>query len=393
MELRKFRAEDLAPLAKMGMLSFGGSVADWEGYYDPEKNPRMDHEWIHVIEEDGEPRASATVLPLEIYVDGEPVPMGGVAAVKTHPAYRRRGYAGKLMRALLGDLRERGVHLSMLWPFAHSFYRAHGWELAGETIAYTLKPTDLSTSPEQTNIRAYRDEDLPQLMALLEDREKRHSCSVRRTEEAWRKRALTGRESQTAVYDRSGKIDGYMIYRMSDWKEGPESSRDLGVSEMIAATREARDGLVSFLAAQDPSVFGIRHWTSHGEPLHPYLTSSYVKAEVSPEFMLRLVDVEGALGHLHRRIDSPLVLEVSDDVIPENGGEYTVWNGEVLRGAEAEERVSLDVRQFAQLYAGYLPAKRLAEHDLVTPESPRALELLEAFFPVGDPWVSGPDHF
>jgi predicted acetyltransferase len=99
------------------------------------------------------------------------------------------------------------------------------------------------------------------------------------------------------------------------------------------------------------------------------------------------------LSYLSRTPEAPLVLEVSDDVIPENAGSYTVRDGEVVRGEEAEARVSLDVRQLAQLYAGYLPAGQLARHGLVKPGSPEALELLGALFPVDDPWVYPPDHF
>jgi predicted acetyltransferase len=109
--------------------------------------------------------------------------------------------------------------------------------------------------------------------------------------------------------------------------------------------------------------------------------------------MLRLVDVESALNYLNRIPETPLVLEVSDDAIPENAGSYTVGDGKVVRGEEAEARASLDVRQLAQLYAGYLPAGQLARHGLVKPGSPEALELLEALFPVDDPWVYSPDHF
>jgi predicted acetyltransferase len=109
------------------------------------------------------------------------------------------------------------------------------------------------------------------------------------------------------------------------------------------------------------------------------------------------VSVEGALGYLNRAVEAPLVLEVSDDVIPENAGEYTVGDGGAVRGAargaEVAERVSLDVRQLARLYAGYLPARQLARHGLVEPNSERALELLETLFPVGDPWLFEPDHF
>jgi predicted acetyltransferase len=109
--------------------------------------------------------------------------------------------------------------------------------------------------------------------------------------------------------------------------------------------------------------------------------------------MLRLVDVEGALGYLERAPEMPLVLDISDDVIPENAGEYTVAKGKVVRGAEAAESISLDVRQLAQLYAGYLPARDLARHGLIQASSSGALDLLESLFPQGDPWLYAPDHF
>jgi predicted acetyltransferase len=390
LETRRYGVGDLGPLARMGMLAFGGSVGDWEKYYV--ESPRVDLELVYVLEEEGEVRASATVLPLEVFVDGGAAPMGGIAAVATHPAYRRRGYAGELMRACLWGMRERGLHLSMLNPFAHAFYRAYGWELAGEAIAYTLKPTDLPTSSEQRRVRAYEEEDLPRVMALLEEAASGYSCGVRRGEGRWRE-VLARQDWGAAVYEREGRLEGYILYRMSDWREDREPHRTLAVKELVWDTKEAREAMISFLAAQDPLVFEIKHSTPRGEPLHPYLRSSYVKAEIEPEFMLRLVDVEGALDLLDRAPTEPLVLEVSDDVIEENAGEYTIGNGEVARGAEAETRVSLDVRRLAQLYAGYLPTGQLARHGLVEAGSPKALELLEALFPVGDPWVYPTDHF
>ena len=147
------------------------------------------------------------------------------------------------------------------------------------------------------------------------------------------------------------------------------------------------------MAGLDPLVYGIKLFTPRGEPLHPYLKSSHVNAKIEPDQMLRLVDVETALGYLERTPEAPLVLDVKDDVIPENAGEYTVADGKVVRGAEAEQSVSLDVRQLAQLYAGYLPARDLARHGLIDASSPEALDLLDSLFPAGDPWLSGPDHF
>ena len=392
MELREYREGDLDELMRLGVAAFGGSVSDWEGHFLPDKNSRLDPERVYVMEDDGEVRASVTVLPLESFVDGEPRPMGGIAAVMAHPAYRRRGYAGDLMRAALRDMREREVSLSLLAPFAHAFYRSFGYELATEAIEYRLKPSDLSTSPEQRYLRAYREGDLPSLMSLLEEEAKRHPLCVRRSERHWRS-SLSRKDREVAVYGRKGDVEGYVLYKMSGWEENGDPQRTLSVQEMVAATPRAREALISFMAGLDPMTYGIKLYTPRGEPLHPYLKSSYVTAKVEPDQMLRLVGVEGALGYLNRAAEAPLVLEVSDDGVPENVGEYTLGVGEVVRGAEAAERVSLDVRQLARLYAGYLPARQLARYGLVEPGSERALELLETLFPVGDPWLFEPDHF
>ena len=378
-------------LARVGVAAFGGSASDWEENFDTSLNARLDLEQIYVIEEDGEARASTTVLPLESYVEGEPRPMGGISAVMVHPAYRRRGYAGELMRAVLRDMRERSVSLSLLSPFAHAFYRMFGFELATEAIEYRLKPSDLPTSPEQTHLRAHQDKDLSSLMDLFEAEAKEHRLCVRRSEGHWKK-SLSKKGTDVAVYERNGEVEGYIIYKISGWQDR-DPRRTLSVEEIVAATLRAREALFSFMAGLDPLVYSIKLYTPRGGPLHPYLRSSYVDAKIEPDQMLRLVDVEAALGYLERMPESPLVLDLSDDVIPENSGEYTVADGQVARGAEAGESVSLDVRQLAQLYAGYLPARDLARHGLLRASSPKAMDLLETLFPLGDPWLSGPDHF
>lgn len=393
--IRVYREGDLGALLRAHQtLREGAAHQEW--YYL--ENPRMDLGQVYVADTAGEVRSTARVVPLEVYVDGGVVPIGGIATVATHPAYRRRGLAGSLTRHILYELRERGVHLSLLHPFAHAFYRRYGFELATEGIEYTLKPTDLPTSSEQDHARAYTAEDLPEIMALQDEEVAVHPCCVRRSEEWWRLALdLEGKKAAgyghwAAVFERGGRIEGYVLYCHRDSKDGGPP-RLLRVSELVAGCPEARRGLLSFLAAHDPLDFAIRYEAPRGEPLHPYLESSYVEARVEPGFMLRLVDVEGALGLLSRETESPLVLEVADDAIPENAGDYTVGGGAVIRGAEAGERVSLDVRQLAQLYAGYLPVRELARYGLVHPTSSRALELLEALFPRADPWLFPIDHF
>lgn len=392
MELRVYREEDRGAVARVAAMALGGRVEYWEEeYYASEKNPRLDPKQVYVLEEDREIRATAAVLPLEVFFEGKTVPMGGIAAVATHAAYRRRGYASELLCAALREMRERGVHLSMLHPFAHAYYRRYGWELATEAISYNLKPSDLPTSPNQKCVRTYQDEDFPKMMTLLEEEGSRHHLFVRRDEGRWRQIFARG-EQEVAVYDAQGRVEGYLLYK----QEGDGSTRTLTLSELVAKTPEGREALISFAAAFDPLVFGIKYSVPRGEPLHPYLPNSFVDARIKPEFMLRLVSVEGSLrllGCRSKALHVPLVLEVEDDTILENAAKYTVGDSDVVRGAEAEDQVALDVRQLAQLYAGYLPARQLARRGLVRPNSVKALELLEMLFPTSDPYVSPPDDF
>lgn len=392
MKLRGYREEDRGVVARVAAAAFGGSVEYWEEYYDPEKNPRLDPEQVYVVEEDGEVRATVAVLPLEVFLGRRTVPMGGMAALATHAAYRRRGYAGELMQAALRGMRERNVHLSMLHPFAHSYYRRYGWELASEAINYDLKPTELLTSPAQKLVRAYRDKDLPQMMTLLEEEASKHPLFLRRGEGRWQQIFARG-EQEAAVYEVGGCVEGYLLYKQT---EGDSPPRTLVLSELVATTPEARRALISFAAAFDPTAFAVKYSVPRGEPLHPHLPNSFVNIRINPGFMLRVVSVKGVLELLACRsevLGTPLVLEVEDDVIAENAGEYVIGGDGTIRDTEAEERVALDVRQLAQLYAGYLSTRQLAHQDKLRPNSAKALALLERYFPPSDPYVSPPDYF
>lgn len=395
--IRKYRSGDLEALLRVHQVS--GEEALHQSWYYLE-NPRVDLDLVYVIEAAGEARSTARIVPLQLYVDGKVVPVGGIATVATHPAYRRRGLAGRLTRHALYELRGRGVHLSLLHPFDPAFYRRYGFELATEGLSYTLKLADLPASSEQHRVRGYSGGDLPEMMALQDEEAALHPCCVRRSESWWRLALdLSGEKAadyghRAAVYEREGRLEGYVLYRHSEAGRDRAPRRVLHVPELLTRTPEARSGLHSFLAAHAPLASELEYEASRADPLHPFLDTALPEARAEPGFMLRLVDVEGALGLLEREIEAPLSLEVSDDTIPENRGEYTVGTtGEVLGGASSAERVALDVRQLARLYAGSVSASQLARHGLVLPGSAKALELLEALFPRADPWIFPIDSF
>ena len=50
MVLRGYREEDRRAAACLAAGALDGSVEGWENHYDPEKNPRLDPEQVHVLE-------------------------------------------------------------------------------------------------------------------------------------------------------------------------------------------------------------------------------------------------------------------------------------------------------------------------------------------------------
>jgi aminoglycoside 2'-N-acetyltransferase I len=79
-----------------------------------------------LIEEDGLPVSHACVVERELHADGHPLRTGYVEAVATAPAFRRRGYATAVMRAV-GEHVDRSYELGALGTGLLDFYRRLGW--------------------------------------------------------------------------------------------------------------------------------------------------------------------------------------------------------------------------------------------------------------------------
>ncbi len=88
-----------------------------------------------VLELDGEIVSHVGTHPMEIVVGPARVRCGGIGAVATVPAFRGRGYMGRLLEDAIVRMRDKGMPLSALWGDQQR-YGSFGWEKCG--IAYTL---------------------------------------------------------------------------------------------------------------------------------------------------------------------------------------------------------------------------------------------------------------
>ncbi len=86
-----------------------------------------------------------------------------VEAVATHPDYRRRGFAGAIMRKILEQIQDYDI--AGLAPFSVAYYARLGWEVWRGSL-FERKDGELSQSPASERVMIYR---LPQTPALILD--------------------------------------------------------------------------------------------------------------------------------------------------------------------------------------------------------------------------------
>jgi predicted acetyltransferase len=327
----------------------------------------------YVLLDEGEIVASLRVYDFNLLINGSPVPMGGVSAVACLPEHRRKGYVGQLLRYALERMRENGQPLSALHTPHPSLYSRYGWMVAAAQLKTTFNPKDVAlqaSAPPTGRARRLTEEDWPLLESVHRSHTKgRTGWHVR--SERWWKEAVFRRlyDDKRTVLDvaawenGAGETSGYVVYKETGWEgAGPPPSRPISVRELIALDKDAYLGLLRYVLSHD--LMDEVMWnTSVDEPLSAVLEDTdrrLVKREYMDGFMLRVVDVEKAVGARPAGSTSPegtFTLAISDASAPWNTGTWTIESaGGRLSASKAQGAadITTDAATFAAIYDGFL---------------------------------------
>ena len=137
--------------------------AEWPRIYCPENL-----ENLRMIRADGRIVSSAAIYPHEVRFGDARLRVGGITGVATDAAYRRRGYATRLMHACIDRMAELGCHLSLLGSGVPSWYRKLGWEYAGVERSYRFNRGNRRLLPTDSSLemRPAQDADFETLAAI-----------------------------------------------------------------------------------------------------------------------------------------------------------------------------------------------------------------------------------
>lgn len=321
---------------------------------------------------------------------GKWVAMGGVGGVGTRTDRQGRGYAGMLLNASLGAMRNAGFPVSILFPFSFRYYRKFGWELGATGYDFdALTPADFVPFPEYSLVEAASAADFAAMTRCYNEFAALHNGMVQRTATTMRGKLASWAEARGQLYVvRDGSaVTGWFVQRPQH--EG--HSANVRIPEMIFLTSGARRALMGFLSRSPALVKSISFSCPHMPGILEEFSEPRVSMRLTPLYQIRLVDVEKALAA--RGYAGPageVVIEVTDDCAEWNCGTWAlaVRDGtpKVRRSTRSPD-ISFDQRQLAQLYSGHLPPDELSRRDGVTVHRPVAVETLRGWFDPRPPYI------
>ncbi|AUB66847.1 GNAT family N-acetyltransferase [Bacillus cereus] len=334
---------------------------------------------IYGIMEGEDLAAKLHLIPFHIYIGKEKFKMGGVAGVATYPEYRRSGYVKELLQYSLQTMKKDGYTVSMLHPFAVSFYRKYGWELCANLVTCHMTKSDL-VMKKQVNgtVKRFNKENHPEEVEKLYEAFAERFSGMLVREKNWWFQAVYDDLTLAIYYDENKKAAGYMLYKIENYK--------MTVEEFVPLHNEARNGLWNFICQHDSMIKELEMTVSENEPLLYSLQEPRVKTEIKPYFMGRIVDVEQFLKQYElswNNVQQEVILHITDAFAPWNNVSVRLANHEItiMKEETINKGIKLDINALSTIMFGYKRPLELNELEFIS-GSEEEIQAFENIVPV-----------
>ncbi len=336
-----------------------------------------------------------TLVPGVFALGNARIPLAGIAGVATHEDYRRRGYAGALLRDTIKLMYDKQVPLSMLYPFSPRYYRKFGWEIASVEWWCEIPSHLLLPCSESRFVRPYREGDLPHLNRLHDIYLHNTPGGFEREPARWQ--WIMRQKYQCVVADFHGTVEGYLIYDVQSARNRVE------VREIIFITSRAQRALLGYLSSGNLAdkigvvapVYHAQHWSTWITDIEDDLLRD-ARGGLRPTYMLRIVHLPALIEHLRphwRSWQGAIRLVVEDSFIP-GGKQQALLTGEDSnKPIKTTEWARGNVQTWSQIVGGYLAPSEAYSAGLIALSHAHVAETLDDLFPKYYPFTTIAERF
>jgi len=361
----------------------------------------LPHDRMHAAFDGDTIVGGAGAFPFELTVPGAQLPCAGVTVVGVLPTHRRQGILGRMMRAQLDDIRDRGEPIAALWASEETIYTRYGYGLASQDVMVTASRVHAELQPGLHRVGTTRlvghDEALATFPRIYDRARSRTVGFISRSNDWWDRRRLDDRpdsrrgagELNRLLLEIDGRPAGYALYRIKLEFEDVTNKSQVRVSEAVGDSWVALRELWRVLLSID--------WTGSIECFtlpadHPLFLlvrrPNQLGWKVFDGLWLRFVDIGTALSARSLASDGRVTFEVTGDpMFPDNAGTWTLEPGSARRSSRRAD-VRLDVQALASAYMGGFSFAELMRAGRVEEVARGGIARADALFRVDQkPWT------
>ena len=354
---------------------------------------------------DGERIAGvAAAFSLRLTVPGAVIPAAGVTWVSVLPTHRRRGILRSLMLRQLADIRARGEAVAVLFASESGIYGRYGYGQASLMASHTFRRGEGTLRPdapagEPLWLRIADPGAVRPELAKIHDMVLPSRPGMFARDDAWWDHRLYDPPNRRGgatplrcvlAEDASGPR-GYGVYSATEpsWGEDGLPDGTLTIREVLAADPAASAAVWRDLLNRDlAGEVHVRNRPPDDPLLHLLADPRRARVRVWDGLWVRLTDVGAALTQRRYARDADVVIEVSDEICPQNAGRWRLraraGSGDPDGRAPSCERTGdpadllLPVRALGAAYLGGTRLGSLAEAGIVTERRSGAVAELSA---------------
>ncbi|MFJ8581395.1 GNAT family N-acetyltransferase [Micromonospora sp. NPDC093277] len=312
--------------------------------------------------------AHAGAYTRELAVPGAAVPAAHVTMVGVAPTHRRRGLLTGLMRRQLREVHDAGREpVAVLWASEGRIYPRFGYGLAAQHLTLTCDTAELRLpGPAAAGgaLRLDRPAAHQTELARLYDRVRAGRPGWSSRNEHWWAYLLAdikalrdgATERRVLLHEGPAGLDGYALYRTKEeWGRGGPRG-EVRVDEVVAADPAAYAALWRLLLSIDLTRRLSFRAAAVDEPLLWLVNEpGRLGAVLSDALWVRIVDVPAALAARRYAADVDVIIDVTDELLPENTGRWRLAggpSGATCGATTAPAQLACDVRALGDLYLG-----------------------------------------
>lgn len=362
--LRAATADDLDSISRLLYMAFhepfDAEMQELErAIYEPQR--------CLLAEDHGSVVAHAGVFSRELTVPGAVLPAAHVTMVGVAPTHRRRRLLTRMMHRQLHEIRAAGREpLAVLWASEGRIYQRFGYGLAAQKLELQVNTREVRLAePPAAGQPPLRLVDpgtgVKELIPAFERLRPSRPGWSGRTPDIWAyvladppSRRQGGTQLRAVVVDGPDGVAGYATWRTREHPSGEFA--EVLAREVVADSVSTYRRLWDFLLNIDLTRAVRFTFAAPDEPLlHLVDEPRRLGGRLSESLWVRLVDVPSALAARRYATAVDVVVDVTDDLLPENTGRFRLTggpDGASCTPTEAPADLACGVRELGSAYLG-----------------------------------------